>query len=184
MKNDQNKENKEKIQWIKFDVSIPAIDGSSTQSVVTTSIPVIQDDDGDQILTQEARDIIEDIKLRHMGLLSPEEILFLRKGLNLSQASISNLLQIGEKTWTRWENGRERPTRSMNVLLSALRDGKITVAYLASLRNPGPHWTLHDYNTDLMEKIDPSRQVAPLTVTEPDQETLNACANDSIAFAA
>ena len=50
---------------------------------------------------------------------------------------MSDLLQIGAKSYTRWESGRARISRSMNVLLSALRDGAVTVEYLRCLRDGG-----------------------------------------------
>jgi transcriptional regulator with XRE-family HTH domain len=68
-----------------------------------------------------------------MGLMLPENIQQLREGLQLTQREISDLLQLGGKTWSRWETGRERPSRSMNILLSALRDRKLDVRYLKSL---------------------------------------------------
>ena len=64
----------------------------------------------------------------------------LRKRLGLTQPQISELLQIGEKTWTRWETGRERPSRSINVLLFALNDGKLDAAYLRSVARRRNDW--------------------------------------------
>jgi hypothetical protein len=49
---------------------------------------------------------------------------------------MSELLQIGAKTYTRWESGRDLPSRSMNVLLCALRDGQLNLNYLRALRTP------------------------------------------------
>ena len=49
---------------------------------------------------------------------------------------MAELLQLGEKSWTRWETGVERPSRSMNVLLCAVYDGKIDVGYLRALADP------------------------------------------------
>ena len=58
----------------------------------------------------------------------------------MTQPQISELLQIGEKTWTRWETGRERPSRSINVLLFALNDGKLDAAYLRSVARRRNDW--------------------------------------------
>jgi transcriptional regulator with XRE-family HTH domain len=74
-----------------------------------------------------------------MGLMLPDEIRELRERLDLTQDEICELLQIGAKTYSRWESGRARPSRSMNVLLCGLRDGVITVEYLRSLRE-GTDW--------------------------------------------
>ncbi len=119
-------------------VNIPTRDGSAVAEVVTVKVPALRDPvDGEIYLTDEALQILDDTKARYMGLLLPAKIAELRASLKLTQREISELLQIGDKTWTRWESGRERPTRSMNVLLHALYDGRIDVAYLRLLREPG-----------------------------------------------
>ena len=82
------------------------------------------------LMTEEGLQKVEETKARHMGLMLPSEIHALRQRLNLSQKEISEALQIGEKTWSPWENGRLRPSRSINLLLRALNDGKITIDYL------------------------------------------------------
>lgn len=99
---------------------------------------------GDVFFDGEARKILEKAKARHMGLLTPDQIRELRGHLGLTQKEISELIQIGEKTWTRWETGRERPSRSLNVLLNALLDGRIDTSYLRMLRKPGLSKATHD----------------------------------------
>ena len=84
--------------------------------------------------------MIDKTKARHMGLLLPEEIRALREHLRLSQSEMSELLQIGAKSYTRWESGRERPSRSSNLLLRSLWDGKIDVGYLRSLKDAHHDW--------------------------------------------
>jgi transcriptional regulator with XRE-family HTH domain len=64
----------------------------------------------------------------------------MRQRLNLSQREIGELLQIGEKSWSRWESGRQRPSRSANLLLKALYDGEISVEYLEHLSGRRPEW--------------------------------------------
>jgi len=53
---------------------------------------------------------------------------------------MAQLLQIGEKSYCRWETGSERPSRSINLLLAALTDGRIDVAYLESRLKPNFNW--------------------------------------------
>lgn len=55
---------------------------------------------------------------RYMGLMSAGEIKALRQRFDLSQREMSEFLQIGAKSYTRWGSGRARPSRSMNVLPS------------------------------------------------------------------
>src|SRR5439155_17388564 len=52
----------------------------------------------------------------------------------------AQLLQIGEKSYTRWESGRVRPSRVINVLLRLLYDGRIDVEDLRSLNRHKFDW--------------------------------------------
>ncbi|MBM3883497.1 MAG: helix-turn-helix domain-containing protein [Verrucomicrobia bacterium] len=123
-----------------FEVLIPNLDGAGVAERVKVSVPVRWDEDLQEwLLTPEAHELIENTKARHLGLMLPDEIREIRERLDLTQDEICELLQIGAKTYTRWETGRARPSRSMNVLLCALRDGVASVEYLRSLRE-GTDW--------------------------------------------
>jgi DNA-binding transcriptional regulator YiaG len=127
---------KERLERIEVEepVHIPNLDGTGIAETIQVKVPAWRDPkDGEVYLDAEATAILDKVKARHMGLLLPEQIKALRKGLGLTQPQISELLQIGEKTWTRWETGRERPSRSINVLLFALNDGKLDATYLRSV---------------------------------------------------
>ena len=115
-------------------VHIPTLDGQGIANTITAKVPALRDPkDGEIYYDDEATALLDKVKARHMGLLSPDQIRCLRERLALTQREISGLLQIGEKTWTRWETGRERPLRCMNVMLCALNDRQIDIAYLRSL---------------------------------------------------
>jgi DNA-binding transcriptional regulator YiaG len=120
-----------KIENRTFDVSIPTADGENIAELISIEIPMEWDAEIQEwLMTEEGLQKVEETKARHMGLMLPSEIHALRQRLNLSQKEISEALQIGEKTWSPWENGRLRPSRSINLLLRALNDGKITIDYL------------------------------------------------------
>lgn len=119
---------------IKYSVAIPTRDGKAVARTVDIEVDGWRDADGETFLDGDAEEKIEAIKARHMGLLAPAELKQLRESLGATQKELSELLQLGEKTWTRWESGRERPSRSLNLLLCALRDGKIDLGYLSALR--------------------------------------------------
>lgn len=120
---------------VTYPVAIPTLDGKSIDRTVEIEIDAWRDADGEIFLDGDAEEKIEAVKTRHMGLLTPAEIKEIRVSkLDVTQKQLSTWLQIGEKTWTRWESGRERPSRSMNVLLCTLRDGKIDASYLEGLR--------------------------------------------------
>jgi DNA-binding transcriptional regulator YiaG len=123
-----------KTKTVRIEVVIPKLDGAGEAERVPVEVLVQWDDELQEwLMTPEAHERIETTKARYLGLLLPGEIKALRQRLGLTQAEICELLQIGEKTWTRWENGRERPSRVLNVLLCALRDGKLDLPYLRRL---------------------------------------------------
>ncbi len=128
-------------EFTDFPVQIPAVDGNGVVETVTIKVPVERDTaTGELLLTPEALELIEATQARYMGLLTPEEIKSLREQLGLTQREIAELLQAGEKSYTRWESGRARPSRIVNVLLSALRDGLITLPYLRELKEQDVDW--------------------------------------------
>jgi len=115
-------------------VLIPTPEGDAVAEALFIEVPAWRNPKTGQVfLTDAARATLEQVKARHLGLLTPAQIKNLRTRLGLTQKQISQLLQIGEKSWTRWETGKERPSRSMNVLLRALSDGRIDSGYLQGL---------------------------------------------------
>jgi DNA-binding transcriptional regulator YiaG len=129
------------IENREFKVSVPTVDGEDIAELVSIFIPMEWDPELEEwLMTEEGLKKVEDTKARHMGLLLPHELKALRERLGLTQKEISEVLQIGEKVWSPWENGRLRPSRSMNLLLRALEDGKITVDYLKAVSQPILSW--------------------------------------------
>jgi len=123
-----------------FDVQIPNLDGDGIAETIRIDVPVhIDPESGEEILTAAAHELIEKTKARRMGLMLADEIRQLRERFSLTQEQISELLQIGAKTYTRWESGRARPSRSLNLLLCALRDGALSLEYLRCKRE-GHDW--------------------------------------------
>ena len=119
----------------KIPIAIPTLDGEEISEIIEIEVPcTINIETGDKYITGDALSEIDRIKARYMGLLQPEEIKDIRTSLGLTQKEMCELLQIGAKSYSRWETGRERPSRSMNILLKALQDGKIDIKYLQSLQ--------------------------------------------------
>lgn len=131
---------------VNFRIHIPTADGSAVARVVEIQVPARLDQDiGEWVLTEEAHDLIENRKAEEIGLLSPEQLVELRTRLGLSQKKIGALFQVGEKSWCRWESGKHRPSRSINLLIRALYDGEISLKYLrhrAEMRGPAGEWEL------------------------------------------
>jgi putative zinc finger/helix-turn-helix YgiT family protein len=109
-------------------VRIPNLEGDAVAETHTVRVPItIDPNTGEELLTEEAVQMIETAKARYMGLLLPEEIRALRQRLELTQKQMSELLQAGEKSYTRWESGKARPSRMVNVLLRLLYEGRVSV---------------------------------------------------------
>ncbi len=122
-------------------ISIPSLDGKTVAEIKEVKVPCMKDPaSGEEYLGSEAVELIDQTKARYMGLLLPEEIKHLRHSLGLTQSRMSELLQIGAKSYSRWETGRDRPSRSINLLLRSLADGKVTPSYLRSKHGPSSDW--------------------------------------------
>ncbi len=131
----------DETRQVEFRVHIPNLEGDAIAEIVPIQIPVtIDPHTGEDMMTAEGIELIETTKARHMGLMLPEEIRELRQRLGLTQREISELLQAGEKSFTRWEKGHGRPSRMVNVILRALYDGKLTVEYLRAQRQTSFDW--------------------------------------------
>ena len=125
---------------IEVDISIPTPDGSEVAEIIKIKVPALRDPkSGEIFLTGDALKTIDKTKARYMGILLPTEIRELRGRFDMTQQGMSRLLRIGDKTYTRWENGRERPSQSMNLLLTALWDGKLDVNDLIRRNRPSPN---------------------------------------------
>lgn len=156
----------------KVPVHIPTLANDGVAEIIEVEVDAWKDADGEIYLTGEAEEHIDAIKARHMGLMSPEQIRELRQMLDLTQKQISHLLQLGEKTWTRWESGRERPSRSMNILLNALMDGRIDACYL---RNRHPDFVKQQeqfkpFRKPALPRRFPTYHVAP-SISVPENES-------------
>lgn len=115
-------------------VYIPNATGDDIAETLWIDVPAWKDPKTDQIfLDGEANDKLDTVKARYMGILAPNQLRDLRNAIGVTQKGMAELLQLGEKSWTRWESGSERPSRSMNVFLCAVYDGKVDVNYLRSL---------------------------------------------------
>ena len=133
--------NKHPLGWERITshepVYIPAVNGIDILETFWVDVPAWKDPATNEIyLDDVARDKIESVKARYLGILNHKQILELRNAIGLTQKEMSELLQLGEKSWTRWESGKEHPSRSMNILLSALYDGHLSVSYLRTLADP------------------------------------------------
>jgi DNA-binding transcriptional regulator YiaG len=143
-------------------VHIPNADGSAVAETLWVEVDAWRDPaTGEIFLDGEANARLEAVKARYLGVLTPTQLHDMRAAIGASQKKMADLLQLGEKSWTRWETGRERPSRSMNVLLCALYDGKIDVNYLETLADPSLHSQFARWKPSIR------LETKPATVAEP-----------------
>lgn len=126
-----------KTKFAEVQVRIPNLEGDAVAETHTIHVPIrVDPHTGEELLTEEAVQMIESTKARYMGLLLADEIKALRRRLGLTQRQMSELLQAGEKSYTRWETGSARPSRMVNLLLRLLFEGKVSVETLRNVGRP------------------------------------------------
>ncbi len=115
----------------KIEIQIPDLNNEGIESTITVEVELFYNEKIDEYsLTQESLDLIEEERLKYLKILSPNDIKAIRDSYGMSQREISKLLQIGEKSWTRWENGKNKPSRSINLFLRCVQDGTIGIVDL------------------------------------------------------
>lgn len=72
---------------------------------------------GEIILSAGLQKSIERWQYARKGLLSPREIKGIREKYGLTQARMAQILQVGEKNFSRWENGIAMQSRAMDSLI-------------------------------------------------------------------
>lgn len=120
-----------------FDIYAPGSKENPPQFLETIEVDV-EISSGESFLTQESRRRIEEIRARHMGLMTGEDIKALRKRLKMTQKELTERLKCGEKMVSHWENGHGFPTGPANLLLRLLDEDFLAPASLEAVQGPRP----------------------------------------------
>ena len=72
---------------------------------------------GEQIISLELEQQLENVRRERLGLLTPEEIRNIRDSAGLTQIEMAQLLGLGDKTYTRWESGKSLQNKSSDNLM-------------------------------------------------------------------
>ena len=120
---------------VPFDIYLPATAATPAKLVETIEVEVYENF-GEEFLTTESSELIERTRARHMGFLHGKDIRDLRKRLNLTQDQLSDLLDCGKKSLSRWESGRGLPSGIVNKFLRLLHDQIITPQDLMATSSP------------------------------------------------
>ncbi len=158
-------------------ISIPALDGKTVAEVIEIKVPCLENAaTGEEFLESEAMNLMDQAKARYMGLMLPAQIKQLRVSLGLTQKEMCDLLQIGDKSYSRWETGKDRQSRLTNLLLQAIADGKVTPGYLKSKQGAcSDWWALAIRRTGTSEK----RKAYTVDVKD---ETLCSCMEEGVCY--
>lgn len=104
---------------------------------------------GEEILPDELTKAIEAEQYRRLGLLTPLEIRKVRQKSGLSAVDMANLLGVGEKSYTRWENGRSIQNKSNDTLIRLLDKNADVFVILDAERKPDRDKLLSRYVSGL-----------------------------------
>lgn len=126
---------KPKTYTIRFDIHLPATATEPERFLKTITVEVFHNF-GEEILTPESSAKIERIKARHLGIMTGADIKAMRERLGLSQKELTDLLDCGDKTLSRWENGHGYPTGANNKLLRLLDENFLAPASLEAVKGP------------------------------------------------
>ena len=100
---------------------------------------------GEAILPDELTKAIEAQQYRRLGLLPPLEIRRVRQKTGLSAVAMANLLGVGEKSYTRWENGRSIQNKSNDTLIRLLDKNSDAFVIVDAERRPDRDKLLSQY---------------------------------------
>ncbi len=104
---------------------------------------------GEEILPNELTRAIEAEQHRRFGLLTPAEIRKVRQRTGLSAVEMAHLLGVGEKSYTRWENGRSIQNKSNDTLIRLLDKNAEAFVIVDAERRPDRDRLLSKYVSDL-----------------------------------
>lgn len=104
---------------------------------------------GEEILPHELSKAIDGERYRRLGLLTPAEIKQVRERTGLSAVDMAQLLGVGDKTYTRWENGRSLQNKSNDTLIRLIDKNAELFARLEAEREPHRDVLIGSYFRDL-----------------------------------
>lgn len=103
----------------------------------------------EQIVPPALEQAIERERCRRLGLLTPEEIKAVRERTGLSAVDMATLLGVGEKTYTRWENGRSLQNKSNDTLIRLVDRNAEIFEIVEAERQPGREAMVRTYVINL-----------------------------------
>jgi putative zinc finger/helix-turn-helix YgiT family protein len=106
---------------------------------------------GERIASIELEQALERERYRRLGLLTPEEILQIRKSLCFTQTEMSQILDVGEKTYARWESGHSLQNMSSDNLIRIFYRDAGQFLRMKAERNPERRKLIEQYIEQLQQ---------------------------------
>jgi len=106
---------------------------------------------GEEILPHPLSKAIDLQRCKRLGLLTPHEIREVRQRTGLSAVDMAHLLGVGEKTYTRWENGKSIQNKSNDTLIRLLDKNAEAFALVEAEREPIRSALIAGYFRDLRQ---------------------------------
>lgn len=90
----------------------------------------------ENVIGHELNQAIERVQYQRLGLLTPEQIRQIREKSGLTATEMSQLLNAGDKSFTRWENGKSIQNKSTDTLLRLIDQHPELFAEINAQRDP------------------------------------------------
>ena len=163
------------LQPVKRDYIAPIGEGQKLR------IPNIEmdvcDKCGEEILSLEAAREVDSAIAEYTDRLNPDDLTAIREDFGVDKTEMSEVLGLGGKTYLRWEQGNQYPSRSMGYYLRVLRDFPDAFEWLRSRGWRGRNRVATSERTLLAEM----QHRSPALANDPSR--LNALATTRCNFA-
>lgn len=114
---------------------------------------------GEEIIPDTLSKSLDAVRNQRLGLLSPEQIRAVRQRTGLTAVDMAHLLGVGEKTYTRWENGKSLQNKSNDTLIRLIDKNVEPFALVDAERDPNREAVVASYVQNL-EHVKGSNKLA------------------------
>lgn len=91
---------------------------------------------GEELIPDDLSKAIERTRYHRLGLLSPEQIKQVRARTGLSAVEMAQIIGAGDKSFTRWENGKSVQNKATDTLIRLVDQHPELFADIDAQRNP------------------------------------------------
>lgn len=97
------------------------------------------------LIPPKLRERLDEARYSALGLLSPKSIQDIRVEAGLTQKEISEILGVGEKTYTRWESGRSIQNKSSDMLIRLFHKNSDMFLEVLAQKKPSRNLQISEY---------------------------------------